>query len=124
MTGEAIRHDWMITNNNGKKLALLGWHRYDFTQPAPDYECLSCRLKGHCHTSEMCREVNLFGILIKQTRQIIECSHCSNEVVLGSIDLPMGEHSEAALGKFHSHDERVALTALVGREQNELFRCG
>jgi hypothetical protein len=64
----------------------------------------------------MCREVNLFGILIKQTRRIIECSHCSNEVVIGSIDPPMGEHSEAELAKFSSHDERVALAALARRE--------
>ena len=116
----AITYDSMISNNNGKKLALLGWHRCDFTQPAPDYECPGCRLKGHCHTSEMCREVNLFGISIKQTRQIIECSHCWNEIVVGSMDLPMGENSEAELGKFNApqsrQEERVALRALVGRE--------
>jgi hypothetical protein len=110
----------MLGNKNGKKLAFLGWHRSHFTQPASDYECPSCRLKGHCHTSEMCREVYLFGILIKQTRQIIECSRCSNGVVVGSMDLPMGKNSEAEPANFDlpnfSEDERLALRAVVGQK--------
>jgi hypothetical protein len=68
----------------------------------------------------MCREVDTFGILIKQTRQIIECRYCSNEVVVGSMDLPMGENTEARPGKFKlrkfSKDERVPPMAVVGRE--------
>ena len=120
MTGEAMSYDWMITNKNGKKLAFLGWHRSHFTQPAADYECLSCRLKGHCHTSEMCREVYLFGILIKQTRQIIKCSRCSNGVVVGSMDLPMGKNTEVEPAKFDlrnfSEDERLELRAVVGQK--------
>jgi len=118
MTGEAMRHHWMIRNMSGKRLEFLGWHRCHFTQPVSDYECLSCHLKGHCHTSEMCREVNLFGILIKQTRQIIECSRCSHGVVVGSMDLPMGKNTEPA--KFDlrhlNEDERLALRAVVGQK--------
>ncbi len=110
----------MVRNGNRKKLALHIWHRSDFTQAAPDYECVNCHLKGHCHKSEMCREVDNFGILIKQTRQIIECRHCSNEVIVGSMDLPMGENTEARPGKFNlrkfSKDERVPPMAVVGRE--------
>jgi hypothetical protein len=83
----------MVRNGNRKKLALHIWHRSDFTQAAPDYECVNCHLKGHCHESEMCREVDTFGILIKQTRQIIECRHCSSEFVVGSVDLPINERS-------------------------------
>ena len=118
MTGEALRHDWMIRNMTGKRLALLGWYRCDFTQPVSDYECPSCRLKGHCHTSEMCREVNLFGISIKQTRQIIECRRCSSGVVVGSMDLPMGKNTESAKFDLHpfNEDERLALRAVVGQK--------
>ena len=109
----------MVRDINGKELALLRGHRYDVTQPAPEYECLSCHLKGHCRASEMCREVTAFGILIKQTRQIIQCSHCSNEVVVGSMDLPTCKNMEPNLGNFNlrnlSEDERAALRAVIGR---------
>ena len=110
----------MMRNSNRKKLALHRWYRSEFTQAAPDYECVNCHLKGHCHKSEMCREVNVFGILIKQTRQIIECSRCSNGVVLGSVDLPLGKNTEAESAKFDlrnfSEDERLALRAVVGQK--------
>ena len=109
----------MMRNSNRKKLAVHRWHRSAFTQAAPDYECLNCHMKGHCHKSEMCREVDVFGILIKQTRQIIECRHCSNEVVVGSMDLPLGKNA-TKLKKFNlrklSKDERVTSLALVKRE--------
>ena len=82
----------MLINSNGK-LAPHRWHRSDFTQAAPEYECVNCHLKGHCYKSEMCREVDAFGILIKQSRQIIECRHCSSEFVVGSVDLPINERS-------------------------------
>jgi hypothetical protein len=93
MDGWRAEYDWMLINSNGKKLAPHRWHRSDFTQPAPEYECVNCHLKGHCHKSEMCREVDAFGILIKQSRQIIECRHCSSEFVVGSVDLPINERS-------------------------------
>ena len=81
----------MMRNSNRKKLAVHRWHRSAFAQAAPDYECLNCHMKGHCHKSEMRREVDVFGILIKQTRQIIECSRCWSEFVVGSVDLPINE---------------------------------
>jgi len=119
----------MVRNSNRKKLALQIGHRSDFTQAAPDYECLSCHLKGHCRALEMSREVTAFGILIKPTRQIIQCSHCSNGVVVGSMDLSTGKNMEPNLGNFNlrnlSEDERAALRACDrARSQAELFRCG
>jgi hypothetical protein len=81
----------MLIDSYGKKLALHRWHRSDFTQVVPDYECVNCHLKGHCYELEMCREVAAFGILIKQSRQIVECRHCSSEFVVGSVDLPINE---------------------------------
>ena len=108
----------MLINSNGK-LAPHRWHRSAFTQAAPEYECVNCHLKGHCHKSEMCREVDAFGILIKQSRQIIECRHCSTEVVVGSMDLPVGKNATKPR-KFNlrklSKDEPLASLALVGRE--------
>ena len=93
MDGWRVEYDWMLIKSNGKKLAPRRWHRSDFTQAAPEYECVNCHLKGHCYKSEMCREVDAFGILIKQSRQIIECRHCSSEFVVGSVDLPINERS-------------------------------
>jgi hypothetical protein len=109
----------MMRNSNRKKLSRHNWHRDPFTEPAPEYECANCHLKGHCHKSEMYREADVFGILIKQTRQIIECRHCSNEVVVGSMDLPLGKNA-TEVKKFNlrklSKDERVTSLALVKRE--------
>ena len=117
--GERMSYGRMVRNSDSKKLPRHSWHRDPLTEPAPEFECARCHLKGHCHTSEMCREVNVFGTLIKQTMQIIECRHCLHEVVLGSMDLPMGKNA-TKLGRFNlrklSKDERVAPLALVGRE--------
>ena len=108
-----------MRNSNRKKLPRYSWHRDPFTEPAPEYECASCHSKGHCQKSEMCREVDVFGILIKQTKQIIECRHCSNEVVVGSMDLPLGKNATKPK-KFNlrklSKDERVSPLALAERD--------
>jgi hypothetical protein len=93
MDGWQAEYDCMLIDSYGKKLALHRWHCSDFPQAAPEYECVNCHLKGHCYEFEMCREVDAFGILIKQSRQIIECRHCSSEFVVGSVDLPINERS-------------------------------
>lgn len=117
----------MARNSTRKKLPLHKWQRYDFAQPAPEHECVNCHFKGHCYKWEMYREVNAFGNLIRQTRQIIECKHCLNEFVVGSMDLPIGKNTKSKKPrKFKlrklSKEERAALMAVV--EQEVKFRHG
>jgi hypothetical protein len=101
-----------------------GWNREEHPTPAPNQECINCKRTGSCNLWNLSRVVNAFGREITQHQQVIECTYCLNEFVIGSLDFTSATVEDKTRGrKFNlrklSPEDRRKLMALVEQEIKE-----
>lgn len=98
-----------------------GWSREEHPTPVPAQECTNCKVVGECFKWRLHRKIFAFGRIITQHMQVVECRHCLNEFVIGSLDFKQKEGGKAK--KFNlrrwSPEQRRKLMELLEREIKE-----
>ena len=104
----------------------IGWSRAEQPLAVPTHECSNCHAVGSCFKWKLQRQVFAFGKLITQHMEVIECRHCLNEFVLGSLDFgppKVKEGTRKGASRFNlrkwTPEQRAKLMELIEREIKE-----